>query len=342
MRLSDPESFFNFYRMSPSLFDKLLGYIYNDIKKEDVHNAIKPSERLALTLRYLATGDSMVSLTYLFRIGKSTVPYIIMEVCTAIWKRLSNMVIKPLTKDNFREIAKDFEEKWNFPHCIGALDGKHVLIQAFPNSGSENFNYKGTHSLVLLALCDANYNFTVVDIGASGRQSDGGILKNSKFGSALATNMLPIPPKEVLSGCTTPMPYVIVADEAFPLTNYLMRAYPGKRGPLEHKKENFNFRLSRARRVIENCFGIMSARFRIYRKPILCNRAGVISIIQATVCLHNYLNKYCSRNISGRNNRVNAYKEITRTGSNTYSRSAENIRNEFAEYFLKYPIEHVE
>jgi len=54
---------------------------------------------------------------------------------------------------------------------------------------------------------------------------------------------------------TLPMPYVFVGDEAFPLKKYFMRPYPGRLINSQEKKV-FNYRLSRARRVVENAFSM--------------------------------------------------------------------------------------
>lgn len=80
----------------------------------------------------------------------------------------------PETKEDWLKVSKEYDEKWNFPHCIGAMDGKHVQLQAPVASGSNFFNYNSTFSIVLFALVDADYNFLYADVGCQGRISDGG------------------------------------------------------------------------------------------------------------------------------------------------------------------------
>ena len=79
------------------------------------------------------------------------------------------------TRTTWSQILNVFWDLWNFPNCIGAIDGKYVKVQAPQNSGSKLFNYKHSFSLVLLTSVDACYKFTVVHVGSYGRNSDGGI-----------------------------------------------------------------------------------------------------------------------------------------------------------------------
>ncbi len=91
----------------------------------------------------------------------------------------------PRTEEDWLVVSNGFRDKWDFPNCIGAIDGKHIDIEAPPNSGSMYFNYKQRFSIVLLATCDAEYRFTTVDVGAYGKQSDSGVFANSGLGRQL-------------------------------------------------------------------------------------------------------------------------------------------------------------
>ena len=120
---------------------------------------------------------------------------IISKTCRAIWYALNKKVFikAPTSKKEWLDIATVFDSKWNFPHCLGAIDGKHIIIQAPLRSGSTFFNYTKSFGIVLPIVCNTNYEFTLVDIGKTGRQSDGGICSNSKLEMTIDRNLLNIP-----------------------------------------------------------------------------------------------------------------------------------------------------
>lgn len=76
-------------------------------------------------------------------------------------------------------------------------------------------------------MSNAKYRFTIVDIGAKGRQSDGGIFRNSQFSQLLLTNQLDIPEPQSIEYGGDPIPHFIACDKAFPLTLNIMRPHPG-------------------------------------------------------------------------------------------------------------------
>jgi len=193
------------------------------------------------------------------------------------------------SEEQWKAIAEDFWNIWNFPNCIGAVDGKHVNIEAPANSGSVYFNYKKTFSVTLLALVDANYNFIMIDVGSFGRSSDGGIFSHSALGKRMENSSLNIPPDSSLPGTNIEAPFVIVGDEAFPLKTYLMRPYPGRQSSGNDLMTYFNNRLSRARRVSENAFGILVQKFRIFLRTIKSSPENVDYIISAACVLHNFI-----------------------------------------------------
>ena len=96
-----------------------------------------------------------------------------------------------------------------------------------------------------------------------------------------------LPDAEYLEGCNfDPLPYFLIGGEIFPLKTWLMWPIPGK---LSLAEQILNNRLSRARRVIENTFGILVARWRLYCTPIIVSIENAESYVLATLALHNYL-----------------------------------------------------
>lgn len=179
---------------------------------------------------------------------------------------------------------------FSFPHCVGAIDGKHIIIQAPHHSGSEYFNYKKNFSTVLLAVVDSNFCFMYADVGCQGRISDGGVLRQSELWRKISSNTINFPTPEPLPGGNIDMPYVLVGDGAFPLSTHIMKPFPGNHG-VGTPQRIFNEQLSRSRVIVENVFGIMTAVFRVFRKPIALNVKNTSLITITCVRLHNFLRR---------------------------------------------------
>lgn len=194
-----------------------------------------------------------------------------------------------------------------------------------------------------MAMVDADYKFLYVDVGAQGRVSDAGVFNNCKLSHKLEHDLLRIPPASMLLCTEILCPYMIVGDDAFPLKTYLMKPY-SRRG-MVHKEIIFNYRLSRCRRVVENAFGQLANRFRIFRTPIILLPQTAKKVVLACCALHNYLK------ITDRTDTVNAID--TDTGLNSslqtntisaitplhvthgrHSKDAKDLRDKLADYFI--------
>lgn len=189
----------------------------------------------------------------------------------------------------WKTVANRYYELWNIPNCLGAIDGKHIRIKKFRNTGSQNFNYKGYFSVVLMAVADADGMFVTVDVGDYGRNSDGAVFRTSKLGRLLNQNNLNIPSPQPLphDGQNNAFPFYFCADEAFPLRKNIMRPYPQR--VLDDTKRIFNYRLSRGRKSVECSFGMLVSKFRVFETPIACGEECVDNIIKAACVLHNFI-----------------------------------------------------
>ena len=210
------------------------------------------------------------------------------ETSLAIYNSLKQPYLKPpSSKEEWLSISSEFEDSWNFPHCLAAIDGKHIRIECPKLTGSYYYNYKGFYSIVLLAICDSNYCFTLFDLGHYGSNNDSRVLAKSEMGELTETQKTGIPePAKHSTYDLDPLPYFLDGDEVFPLKTWLMRPYPRT---LDKKQRIFNYRLSQARRTIENAFGILCACWRIFHMPIQAKVEKVQNFVLACLALQNYL-----------------------------------------------------
>ncbi|KAH9360658.1 hypothetical protein HPB48_004790 [Haemaphysalis longicornis] len=204
--------------------------------------------------------------------------------------------------------------------------------------------YVGTYSIVLLAVVDSDYKFVVVDVGAYGKQSDGGVLQNSRFGKRLDEGRLQLPRDLPLPGTVSRPHACSVGDEAFQLRTDFLRPYPGRL--LDDCKRIFNYRLSRARRCAENASGILVTRWRILERKIGERPENAEVMVKALCVLHNFLmmrqHADDADSVSGigerrsglwRQNLVQPPLQLARTQARNFAQMARYVRDLFTQYF---------
>lgn len=157
---------------------------------------------------------------------------------------------------------------------------------------------------------------------------------------------MPIPKNKNIPATNVKMPYVMVGDQAFPLKPYLFRPYGGRQSQLTYRQKIFNYRLSRCRRVIENAFGILVARWRLLKQTIVSTPEHADLFTRTCIVLHNYCkisaqSTYCPPGYVDTMDEENGLwrSEITnlssigRVGANTSTRSLFELRDQVADYF---------
>ncbi|XP_035673121.1 protein ALP1-like [Branchiostoma floridae] len=295
LRNEDPTAFHIFMRMPIAMYDELLERVTGRLTKKAtfMRDPLDPGLKLALTIQHLVSGNTYASMKFSWRVPKCTISLVVREVCEAIIATYLDelMVCPTYTPNQWRQIADRFYQKWNFPHTCGAIDGKHVACQGPWNSGSMYYNYKGFYSISLMALVDADYRFIWADIGGLGSASDAQVFSQvfnaSELKECIEDGTIGFPDPEPLPNDTQDVPFFIIGDDAFSLRTTMMKPYSGR--GLAREERIFNYRVSRARRVAENAFGILARRFRVLLTTMQHHPSTVKLIVTTCVLLHNLM-----------------------------------------------------
>ncbi|XP_026738708.1 uncharacterized protein LOC113501704 [Trichoplusia ni] len=339
--------FFKYFKVSLQVYDELYSKLEPYLRTNNLRlkstSIVSPIERFAMTLRYLVSGHTFVDIHLAYHTGLTTVRKIVTEVCQIIIERLKEECIPKFSRALWEETEKGFLTQAQFPNCIGAIDGKHIRIIRPPHSGSLYYNYKHYYSIVLLAMCNANYEFTYINVGVQGKESDSAIFTQSRLYEQINNDLIYIPPAKALPvihndkptniAATAALPYIIVGDEAFGLSSHVMRPY-ARALDLNYKKKIFNYRLTRARRYIECTFGIMANKFRILHRPLNVGKDKAICFLKTICILHNFIRS---------RSQINDFHDIVIIPDHIRSvrglignthRDSYTLRDNFADYFV--------
>ncbi|XP_064105038.1 putative nuclease HARBI1 [Macrobrachium nipponense] len=233
-------------------------------------------------------------------VAQNTITYIVPETCRAIVTAYRDEELEvPQTPAAWQEVARGFEEWWNFPHVTGAKDGKHIRLCNPSQGGMHYFNYKKFYYMILLAIADASYKFLYVDVGAIGSESDVGVFVQTYLGEMLLKQEANLSQPEALLGQAkgSPLDYFLVGDDALPLWNYLKKPFPQRAFP--RRNTLYNSRLSRVRRTVENTFRILAKKFQVFHTAICLKPDCVKTLVLATCILHNIIIRKSARRQEG-------------------------------------------
>ncbi|KAL7297028.1 hypothetical protein TKK_0009457 [Trichogramma kaykai] len=285
-----PKKFRRYARMSLQTFNYILEKLKPTLLKNwnNLHkNPIYAEQRLAITLKFLATGDHYNNLASSFMTGDSTVSEILHETMEQLWDVFQPLHMPVPTSQSFLDISNGFYDEWSIPHCIGSIDGKHFRIKKPAHSGSLFYNYKKYFSMVLQAVVDAKKRFIVIDVAKYGSMSDAGIFRVSLLKKDIVTGLLELPSPSKFPNSNVESPYYLIGDGAYPLKPYLMKPY-GKR-ILSPEESTYNRRFSRARCIVENAFGAIAQKWQILHTTMQHSPETVEKIIRCICVLHNIL-----------------------------------------------------
>nr|XP_054756748.1 uncharacterized protein LOC129262749 [Lytechinus pictus] len=219
------EDWLSHFRMSRTTFEFLSTQLRPFIRKTDTHMrmAIGVDQRVGIALWRLATNVEYRTIAQLFGVGIATVCVIVHEVCKAIREALQDTMVRIPRGDAAIEVVREFEVKWGFPQCFGAVDGSHIPIISPKEYRADYYNRKGFHSMVLQGLVDHRYRFMNVNFGYPGSVHDARVFSNSSL-YRLGNNGALCPPiQREING--TQVPVVILGDSAYPLLPWLQKTF---------------------------------------------------------------------------------------------------------------------
>ena len=275
------------YRISKDMFEQLIRDLHSHQRQVTrLRNPVPVKTIVPMLLKRIGKGLDYREIGDKFGIGTSTACMKVNEAMKLLVSSKMHIISKLQRGIDFQRIVNGFQRKWNFPQCLGAIDGTHIPIKAPLIHHSDYYNRKSFHSVILQGVCDSQCCFTDVFAGWPGRAHDSRVFGRSQIGKMITEGTL-IPDDSNLSRVIDNhiIEPFLIGDPAYPLSKHLMKNYPGSN--LTPEKEHFNYRLSRARIQIERAYGRLKGRWRCLLKALDCDLDKVVLHATSACILHN-------------------------------------------------------
>lgn len=275
------------FRMTKASVFSLTNLLRPHIEKQNTmyRMAIPPIVRVSCTLFKLCQGSSLLLCSEFFAIGVSTASGIIRDVVKAINDTLRHEISWP-TGNRLHLNMAQFREFSGLPGIVGAIDGTHFHIRK-PNHSPEDYFYfkSGGYTMACQAVVDRDRKFIDISVGMPGSTNDARQLRRSMlYQKATTTNLFN--PGDSIEGF---VPY-LVGDKGYPILPWLITPYremPNGRRSVQETL--FNRKLSRARSVVENSFGILKQTFRELHSASDLHVTLLPDVVVSCCILHNLL-----------------------------------------------------
>ncbi len=320
------------FRMSQATFLYVCNEIRPVVEKEDtvMRSAIPVEQRVALTLWFLATNSDYRTIGHLFGVSKHTVCVVTKEVCAAIVKVLLPKYIRIPTGDGLKAVIEGFKDKLGFPQCVGVVDGTHIPIVSPVECPADYYNRKGWHSIIMQGTVNHLGHFIDVYIGWPGRVHDARVFVNSSLYKRGQAGTLFPDWKKTIAGKDIPL--LMLGDPAYPLLPWLMKAFPDN-GSFPHEQKTSNYRLSKARVVVEHAYGRLKGRWRclLKRNDVLVD--DLPKLVAACCVLHNICGSRDENFDEDWMQDVNDHHSVSSHSTSSVVESGKNIREALMTYF---------
>ena len=262
-------------RIDVSTFEYLCSTLAPLLQRQDttMRLVVPVQVKVAVSITRLATGNSIQSISDLYRIGLSTGQSAVSQFCGVMKFVLLKKFIRWPFSDVMKKISQEFQCLHQIPYVVGTVDGSHIPIIAPRLHAADYYNRKGFHSILLHGVVSSKCLFWDFDIGWAGSMYDANLWARSDIGQFCEAGRLAL--------------YILMGDAAYPCRPWMLAPFKGHKDGLSREEYHWNYVQSSTRMYVEHAFDMLKGRWRILLKRMDVHLKSMSELVTVCLLLHN-------------------------------------------------------